>query len=159
MADLTDARIDELVKWTVDSRNVDMCAIHTALKELVWLRAARGADEERVRSVVAGEARIALYEHMSSYDVESMDYAADAMSTRVELPSHPTSMGDVWTGMTGPAGSCDPEICDPACPKGQPATAVIRGLLSLGSSGVISDHPDLVAARAWIASLATRSAP
>jgi len=57
MGDLTDERIDELVKWTVDSRNVDMCAIHTALKELVKLRATVKAFAETVAAAARANAR------------------------------------------------------------------------------------------------------
>ena len=57
MSDLTDARIDELVQWTVDSRNVDMCAIHTALRELVRRRAAINAFAETISAAVRAAER------------------------------------------------------------------------------------------------------
>jgi hypothetical protein len=44
-------------------------------------------------------------------------------TVRVEPPSYPTTLGDVWTGMTGPPSQCDPYICDPDCPK---ASAAVR---------------------------------
>lgn len=69
--DLTDARIDELIRFTVDSRHIDMCAIHTALKELQRHRAARAADEERVRSVV----RDALDELFNAGELRANDAA------------------------------------------------------------------------------------
>lgn len=121
--------------------------LYSAIAEIRRHRSALAADRERVRSVVRDTARHAIdscyYDDrlqartitvhgekttgcVAEVSERIATRAADQLAMAgVFPPANPTTLGDVWVGVTKPKLTCDPEICDPSCPM---ATAVVGEL-------------------------------